>query len=143
MNSQSTDRAEAWPGAEFGLPESGPGALATWGQRVAAILLDWAACTLLAFGIFGPIAIYGTGWQRFIVLGLFFVESAALSALVGGSFGQIIARIAIARVDGKPLGWRAVPRALLVCLGLPPLIIGADRRGLQDLLCETVVVRRR
>ncbi|MGY4721350.1 RDD family protein [Naumannella cuiyingiana] len=143
MNTQATDRGGHWPGAELGLPAEGPGALATWWQRIAALIVDWAACTLLAFGILGPVVINGYGWQRFAVLGLFFVESAVLSLLLGGSFGQLLARIAVVRLDRRPLGWRAFLRAALVSLGLPALIIGPNRRGLQDLACDTVVVRRR
>ena len=97
----------------------------------------------VAFAVLGSEVIYGQGWERFAVLITFFLESAVLSALAGGSFGQLLARIAVIRLDGEQLGWRAVPRALLVSLALPALIIGPHRRGLQDLLCDTVVVRRR
>ncbi|TDT32717.1 RDD family protein [Naumannella halotolerans] len=143
MNAQATPKPEQWPGQQLGLPESGTGALASWGQRIAALIMDWATCTLLAFAVLGSEVIYGQGWERFAVLITFFLESAVLSALAGGSFGQLLARIAVIRLDGEQLGWRAVPRALLVSLALPALIIGPHRRGLQDLLCDTVVVRRR
>ena len=72
------------------------------------------------------------------------IASAVLSWLMGGSFGQLICRIAVIRTDRKSLGpARAVLRAALVSLAIPPLIISADRRGLQDLTAGTAVVNRR
>ena len=79
-----------------------------------------------------------------MTLTVFFVESSLLGAVAAGSFGQLICRIGIARLDGRPLGFpRAVLRAFLVSLAIPPLIIGPDRRGLQDYAVGTVVTNRR
>ena len=64
--------------------------------------------------------------------------------LAGGSFGQLLSRIAVVRLDVQPLGLpRALLRALLVSLALPALIISTDRRGLHDLAVGTVVIKRR
>lgn len=134
---------EPWPGHDLGLPSSGAGSLAGWRSRIVAIIVDWAACMVVAVAMFGPEVINGYGWKRWMVLVTFFVQSAVLSAFTAGSFGQLLTRIAVIRLDGEPLGWRAVPRAFLVSLGIPPLVIGADRRGLHDLTCGTVVVNRR
>ena len=65
---------------------------------------------------------------------MFFVESTLLVTVASGSFGQLICRIAVVRLDTKPVGFpRALLRQALICLALPPLVIGPDRRGLQDL----------
>ena len=54
-----------------------------------------------------------------------------MGALVGGSFGQVLARIAIVRLDRRPLGWgRAIARAAMICLVVPTVVIGAERRGM-------------
>jgi uncharacterized RDD family membrane protein YckC len=98
----------------------------------------------VAVGFFGTGVLVGGGWRAWMILTVFFVQSAVLSAVAAGSFGQLICRIAIVRLDRHPLGIvRAVARALLVSLALPALIVGADRRGLQDLAAGTVVVNRR
>ena len=98
----------------------------------------------VAVGFFGRGVLTGGGWRGWMILTVFFVESSVLGAVMAGSFGQLICRIAIVRLDRRPLGVaRAVARALLVSLALPALIIGADRRGLQDLAAGTVVVNRR
>jgi hypothetical protein len=79
-----------------------------------------------------------------MILAVFFVESTVLGAVAGGSFGQLITRIGIARLDHRPLGLvRSVVRAALVCLVLPALVIGPDRRGLHDVTVGTVVINRR
>ena len=136
--------AESYPGHRLGLPESGRGSLASWRSRVAALLLDWAASMAVAVGLFGTEVLTGSGWRAWMILAVFFVESSLLVALASGSFGQLICRIAVVRLDTEPVGFpRAVLRQALVSLALPPLIIGPDRRGLQDLAAGTVVVNRK
>lgn len=136
--------AEPYPGQRLGLPASGRGSLAGWRLRMAALLLDWAASMGVAVGIFGTAVVTGSGWQAWMILATFFVESTLLVTLASGSFGQLVCRIAVVRLDTKPVGFpRAALRQALICLALPPLIIGPDRRGLQDLAATTVVVNRR
>jgi hypothetical protein len=36
------------PGERLGLPPTGPGSVASWGRRFAAIFLDWGAALLVA-----------------------------------------------------------------------------------------------
>ena len=46
--------------------------------------------------------------------------------------------------NNRPDGWwRSAVRTALKCLVIPAVIIGADRRGLDDLMLGTVVVNRR
>ncbi|GAA3709750.1 RDD family protein [Microlunatus aurantiacus] len=136
--------AEPYPGQRLGLPESGRGSLAGWRARVAALIVDWAASMAVAVGIFGTVVVTGSGWQAWMILATFFVETTLLVTVASGSFGQLICRIAVVRLDTEPVGFpRAALRQALICLALPPLIIGPDRRGLQDLVATTVVVNRR
>ena len=126
------------------LPQEGRGSLASWRARIGALIIDWAACMAVAVGFFGSAVLTGGGWRAWMILTVFFVESTVLSWLAGGSFGQLLSRIAVARLDAQPLGLpRALLRALLVSLALPALIISTDRRGLQDLAAGTVVINRR
>lgn len=139
----TTEIVEKWPGETLGLPESGRGSLASWRARIVAIVVDWGASMVVATGVFGPEVIRGDGWRSFMILTVFFVESTLLSAVAGGSFGQLLARIAVVRLDHEPLGVRAALRQAMVCLALPALVIGMHRRGLHDLVNGTVVVNRR
>lgn len=99
---------------------------------------------VVALGAFGGGVLTESGWKAWMVLAVYFVQKAVLTALVGGSFGQLISKIGVTRVDGTPIDvWRSIVRSALVCLVLPAVVIGPDRRGINDLLLGTVVVNRR
>lgn len=138
------DPAESYPGESIGLPSAGPGSLAPWRARVGAMIGDWAASMVVAVALFGTGVVVGSGWRSFMILTVYFVEASVLTILTGGSFGQLIARIGIVRVDGGALGWwRPILRTAMKCLVIPALVLGPDRRALTDLLLGTVVVSRR
>jgi uncharacterized RDD family membrane protein YckC len=76
-------------------------------------------------------------------IGLFILESTVLTALVGGSFGKLVTRLRVARVDGtgRPLDLlRSLVRVALICLVVPPLVFKPDGRGLHDLVVGSVSV---
>ncbi|QIK72875.1 RDD family protein [Propioniciclava coleopterorum] len=132
------------PGHSLGLPESGRGALAPWRARVSALVIDWGASMAVAVGAFGGGVFEANTWRSFMILAVFFVQKALLTAFTGSSFGQLITGVGIRRTDGSPVGlWRAVVRSAMVCLVLPAVVVGPDRRGLDDLALGTVVVNRR
>jgi uncharacterized RDD family membrane protein YckC len=133
-----------YPGERVGLPKAGPGSLAGWGIRIVALVVDWIICTVVAVLLFGSRVLTGQGWTSWMTLTTFFVETSVLCVLAGGSAGQLICRLAVGRVDRTQLGiGRSVLRAAMVCVVLPALIVGTDRRGLHDLAAGTVVVTRR
>lgn len=133
-----------YPGSTLGLPAEGRGSLAGWWPRIGALVGDWAASTVVAIAIFGWAGVYQDARGSFTVLGVYLVEATVLTILTGGSFGQLIARIGVIRVDGGPLGiWRPVARTLLKCLVIPHVVLGAERRVMTDLLLGTAVVNRR
>lgn len=118
--------------------------MALWRARFTGLVLDWAASMALAVGIFGSEVLRADDWRQFMILAVFFIETVVLTALTGSSFGQLVCRIAVFRLDRKPLGFaRAAARAFMVCLVIPALVIGPDRRGLHDLAIGGVVINRR
>ena len=136
--------AAEYPGQTLGLPESGRGSLASWRARISALVLDWGASMLVATFLFGDGVIREGGWKAWMILAVFFVQSSVLTALTGSSFGQLLARIGVQRLDGERLGWvLAIARAGMISLVLPTVVIGAERRALNDLVLVTVVVNRR
>lgn len=144
MSAASAATEQPYPGQGLGLPATGRGSLASWSSRVGALVLDWAASMAVAVTFIGSGVLTSSDWRAWMILAVFFVESAVLSAVAGGSFGQLLARIAVYRLDARPLGFaRALLRAGLVSLALPPLILGPDRRGLHDIAAGTVVINRR
>ena len=143
--SQSPPSADslAYVGKRLGLPRQGRGSVAGWGRRVLALFVDWIASMLAAATFAGPDVFSSRGWEAWAPMAVFLAEASLLTALVGGSFGQLVTRIAVVRVDGRPLNLLlAVVRTFLVCLVVPPLIFNRDRRGLHDLVAGTVTVRR-
>jgi uncharacterized RDD family membrane protein YckC len=121
---------------------------ASWARRFLALLVDYAACWGVMLFIYGS-DWFGNGSLPSVYLNLLFiVESAALMALSGGSFGQLATRLRVVRVDGggRPLSLlMALLRQVLICLVIPPLVFRPDGRGLHDMICgsATVPVRPR
>lgn len=136
--------AGAYPGASLGFPESGRGSVASWGSRLGALMIDWSASMLVAMGLFGTAVLTGSGWRTWMTMAVFFVEKSLLTALTGSSFGQLISGVGVTTTNGRPIGAvRAVIRTALICLVIPAVVVGRDRRALNDLLLGTVAVRRR
>ena len=74
---------------------------------------------------------------------VFLVETTLLTTLLGGSFGQLVLRIGVARLDGRPVNLlQALGRTALICLVVPPLVFNRDNRGLHDLAFGTVALQR-
>jgi len=116
---------------------------ASWARRILALFVDWIASTLVVIAVVGWEDYQGGNTSSFIVLGVFVLESAVLTALVGGSFGQVATRLRVVRSDGRtgnvdPL--RALARQVLIALVIPPLVFRQDGRGLHDLMAGSAVV---
>lgn len=138
------EASASYPGQSIGLPETGRGSLAPWRNRFAALIVDWAASMMLATALFGREVLTGHGWQAWMVLAVFFVESSVLTTLASGSFGQLLARVAVVRLDRQPLGWwLPTARCAMKCIVIPFVVIGAERRSMADMLLGTVVINRR
>lgn len=144
MAEQSSGHGYAGEG--LGLPDAGRGALAGWGTRITALVLDWFLANLAAFAIVRDTGI----WQApvtgvdFVPLAVFAAEIWLMTAFVGASVGQRLRHLVVARLDGAPVGVvRAFVRTLLILLVLPPLIVDRDGRGVHDRLAGTVLVRAR
>jgi uncharacterized RDD family membrane protein YckC len=133
----------SYAGERLGLPPEGRGAVAGWVRRVVALFVDWFACLFVATAFAGSGVLGSHEAESWLPLLVFWVEATVLTALVGGSFGQLLLRIAVVRVDRRPLSLlAALLRTLLICLVVPPVIYDRDQRGLHDLATGTVTVRR-
>jgi uncharacterized RDD family membrane protein YckC len=140
--SDLSNSGTAYPGARLGLPEDGARSVATWIRRFGALAVDWGASMLVASAVFGD-AVWGQGWEAWMPMAVFLVEVTVLTALMGGSFGQLLLRVVVVRLDGKPVNLlQALGRTLLICLVVPPLVFNRDNRGLHDLAFGTIALRR-
>jgi uncharacterized RDD family membrane protein YckC len=123
---------QQYAGQRLGLPASGPGSLAGFGARVVAYLIDSLACAVISYGLFR---------DQLWTVAIFAVEVLLLTAVAGGSAGQIVRGLRVVRLDGRPLGLpRAALRTLLLCLLIPALIWDRDGRGLHDKAAGSIVV---
>jgi uncharacterized RDD family membrane protein YckC len=142
---QAAARGEFYPGQDFGLPEFGRGSVAGWSRRLGALLIDWIACSLIAVAfLYRPEAGHATNvfiQPRLWTPVVFGVEDFVLTALTGFTIGKRLTGLRVVRLDGRPVGLRALPRTILLMLVVPALMMDRDLRGLQDKAAGTVVVR--
>lgn len=128
-----------YPGQRLGLPQEGPGSVARFGRRIAAVALDWIGCQLIAYGLItgGNLGAAGN-WT----LGLFIALTVLTVGTVGFTPGKRALGLRVVAEDGGRLGVvRVVVRTLLLALVVPALIWDRDGRGLHDRLARAVQVR--
>lgn len=142
MSSQAPQGEQLYAGQRLGLPESGPGSVASWGRRVAALFVDWIASSLVATAIANVLSV-SADTARLLPLLVFLIEASLFTGLAGGSFGQLAVRVRVARLDGRPVTvLAAMVRTLLICLVIPPVVFNRDGRGLHDLAVGTIALDR-
>jgi hypothetical protein len=126
-------KTEAYPGQQFGLPERGPGSVASMPRRILALLIDWLLSMVIAYWL--------TKSQYWTIV-VFAVEVYVMTALGGSTVGKRLVGIRTVRIGGGPIGfgWALVRTAILLTV-VPPLLTDRDLRGLHDRASNTIVVR--
>lgn len=114
--------------------------VASFGRRFAALLIDWALCTLIAGLLVRDLRI--NPWPQ---LGVFVVMHAFFVGLFGRTPGMALARIrCVSTADGGAIGLpRALLRAALLALAIPAMIFNREGRGLHDRAAGSVMVSSR
>ncbi|WP_433726389.1 RDD family protein [Actinoplanes sp. CA-051413] len=109
---------------------------AKFGRRLAALLIDWALCLVIASFYADPRVV---AWPPVVVLILF---NALFIGLFGQTLGMSLARIrAVSVADGGAIGiLRGLLRGVLLALLIPAIIMDAQRRGLHDRAAGSIVV---
>ena len=130
------------PGVRLGLPADGPGSVARFGRRAAAIIVDYALCVLIST-LFGyHFAGSNPGGRPFIPLLVFLVENVVLVGTAGFTIGHRLFGLQVRRLaGGLPGPLLGAVRSILLCLAVPALIWDRDQRGLHDRVPGTVLVR--
>lgn len=140
-----TDAVNAYPGERLGLPVSGSRSIARIGRRIGALLIDYAAATIIATGFLGydQFALPSeAGLTQFAPMMVFAVLQIVFIPLAGGSPGHRILGMRVVRMDGAWVGlWRPIVRTLLLLLVIPAVIWDPDQRGLHDKAVGTVLIR--
>ncbi|AOW92894.1 hypothetical protein BFN03_09975 [Rhodococcus sp. WMMA185] len=134
---------QSYRGERLGLPEDGPGALASTGRRLAALMIDWVSSAGIAALILGDR--FFEGPFSTLTLAVWFVIGIATVTLFSFTPGQICLGMHVARVDGPVrVGFvRALVRQVLLVFVVPGTITDADGRGMQDRATGTALVRAR
>lgn len=136
-----TSQPAEWPGRSFGVPATGPGAVAGLGRRIGAFAVDAVVAALITWAFTAPAAPQNwslIAWSAITAIGV---------GLWGQTPGHLMAGTRVATLGpagrGRLVGLWAIPRTVLTALLVPPLIQDKDGRGLHDRLCHTVVIRSR
>lgn len=133
-------RLAGYPGDRLGLRETGRGSVASQGAKLGAFLLDLVVAGVLGFVAVRPHTPHDFQISNAVADGAFVLLTAALLATSGRTLGMRTLGLQVVRLDGRRMGWRALPRQILVGLLVPAIIVNRDRRGLHDLWLRTVVV---
>ena len=73
-NAPLAGRESFYPGKRFGLPEHGPGSVASMPRRILALFIDWLLCMLISYGLLH---------SQFWTIAIFAVEVYVLTATTG------------------------------------------------------------
>jgi RDD family protein len=147
--SGDSEQSQSYPGQSFGLPEHGPGSLASLGRRLVALIVDWS----IAYGLARLTVTFGVMTSQQFLYGkagaaLVLVIWLSLGVLAVRLFqftpGQFALGLRVASVDERLLVGlgRATARGALLAFVLPALFVDIDGRGIQDRVTGTAVVRR-
>lgn len=135
----------SYPGERLGLPASGSGSVARFGRRLVALIIDYAAATLVATAFFGydQFALPSeAGLSLFAPMTVFAALNLLFVPSIGGTPGHRIVGLRMQRFSGGWVGlWRPIVRTALLVLVIPALVWDADQRGLHDKLAGTILLR--
>lgn len=129
-----------WPGEKLGLPEKGPGALASVMRRAVGITLDWFLCMFI--GIIVRNFTSALGGVSTMTLAFFCLISLVSVWLFARTPGQAMLGMGVARVDATArVGFfRALIRTVLTVFIFPPIMVDSDGRGMHDRATNTAVI---
>lgn len=140
-----TAHENAYPGDRLGRPEKGSGSVGRLGRRVGALLIDYAAATIIATAFFGydQFALPAeAGLSLFSPLIVFALIQIVFIPLLGGSPGHRLLGMRVELLHGGWAGlWRPVIRTVLLVLVIPAVVFDSDQRGLHDKVAGTILVR--
>jgi uncharacterized RDD family membrane protein YckC len=109
------------------------------GRRVAALLIDWFACVLIASTFFDT----SHGLATFLPLAVFFAEVWILTVLQGSSAGQRVMSLRVVRFsDGGPISpTQGLIRTFLLCLVVTAITFDENGRGLHERISGTALIK--
>lgn len=114
---------------------------APFGRRVVGLLVDWIACVVIYRALVAPYVTATPAWDSFGPLLLLLLEHTLLVATAGFTLGHRVVGVhVVAPGRARPSPLQALIRAALLCLFVPPILVGGDGRGLHDRAAGTTIV---
>jgi uncharacterized RDD family membrane protein YckC len=148
MTAPGSAQRQAYRGQRLGLPESGPGSLASPGTRIGAWIVD-CILSVLVGALLVEVVHHGhhrdfadrlPGYWSLIPFALDYILGMLFA---GRTLGMYLVGLRIIRVDRDEAvnPWRAVLRTALLMLLVPAVVFDKDGRGLHDRYTDTAVIR--
>lgn len=128
---------DGYPGRDLGLPESGPGSVASAPARLGQFVLDLLIGGVVASAISfpAPATLSLVVWALLVTVPV---------AVIGQTPAMVLTGMRVLRVDGADrVGLWALARSVSLFFVVPAAIMDRDGRGLHDRVSRTVVVRTR
>lgn len=106
------------------------------------MFVDWTIAAFSASAVAGVSYPPENIRANLIITGLFFIEVALLTGLLGTTIGKRIFGLRVENPDGRAIGLpRALVRTALLCLVIPAVVMNDERRGLHDIAARSRVIR--
>lgn len=123
------------------MPQRGPGSLAGFGRRLAAVTADWLVCTVIAAALL-HYRLGQPGLAPFKPLAVFVAMNLLLVGTLGSTIGHRLLGIRVVRLGGSGAGpLAALIRTVLLAVVIPAVIWDRDTRGFHDKIAGTAAVR--
>lgn len=150
MRAEVPDRTAEWIGDSLGIAIEGPGSIASWPRRVAALLVDLLLLGFRApWGPAGPLgftAAVSGRWRVGAFVAVWVVNLVVLPVLTGRTVGKWLfcLRIRHLEVDRRPGVRAAVVRSVGLLVPWAMMVtMDDDRRHFADRWGKTMVVDTR
>jgi uncharacterized RDD family membrane protein YckC len=115
--------------------------MAGLGRRLAAVVIDWLLCQLIAVGLLGA-DLRGGSAGSLVPLAVFAVENLLLVGTLGSTVGHRALGLRVVQAGPGLFPLQVAVRTALLCLFFPALFSDSDGRGMHDRAAGTAIVRR-
>ena len=127
-----------YSGQRFGLPQTGPGSMASVGRRLAALVIDWAIAYGVAYLLVGDRLLRNGQFAALSVLAVIYLVGLAIS---GSTLGMAVLGMRVGSDQGGRASLYSIGmRTVLLFLVIPAVVWDADGRGLHDRVAHTMIV---
>ena len=130
-----------YSGQRFGLPQTGPGSMASVGRRLAALMIDWAVAYGMAYLLVGDRLLRNGQFAALSLLAVIYPIGLSIS---GSTLGMAALGLRVASDQGGRASLYSIGmRTVLLFLVIPAVVWDADGRGRHDRIARTMIISTR